>query len=88
MKSGRRARDDAFIDRLFKSAQDSASANESAGRALEAYSSYAGIAADFKGLRDVGEFEKKGALLKDSKAVKQALNKSAGSRERRDPAWV
>jgi predicted esterase len=76
MKAGRRSRDDAFIDRLFKTAQDTASANETAGRALEAYTGNAGIAADFKGLRDIAEFEKKAALLKDSKAVKQALNKA------------
>ena len=75
MKSGRRARDDSFIDRVFKNAQDAASANESAGRVYDAYLGYAGIAADFKGLRDVAEIEKKAALLKDSKAVKQAINK-------------
>ncbi len=75
MKSGRRAHDDSFIDRVFKNVQDSASANESAGRAYDAYLAYAGIAADFKGLRDVAEIEKKAALLKDSKAVKQAINK-------------
>ena len=75
MKSGRRSRDDSFIDRLFKSAQDSASANESAGRAYEAYVGYSGIAVDFKGLRDITAFEKKAALLKDSKTVKQTVNK-------------
>ena len=75
MKSGRRTRDDAFVDRLFKTSQDSASANESAGRVLEAYAGYSEIAADFKGLKDVGEFETKIALLKDSKIVKQALGK-------------
>jgi dienelactone hydrolase len=75
MKAGRRVRDDSFVDRVFKTAQDAASASESAGRAYDAYLGYAGIAADFKGLRDVAEIEKKALLLKDSKAVKQAINK-------------
>ena len=76
MKSGRRTRDDLFIDRLYKSAQDNATTDEAAGRAVEAYIAYLGIAADFKGLRDVSESERKAALLKDSKAVKQALTKA------------
>lgn len=75
MKSARRSRDDSFIDRLFKNAQDRALADESGGRTHEAYVDYAGIAADFKGLKDVAEFEKKAASLKGSKAVKQALTK-------------
>lgn len=75
MKSARRPRDDSFIDRFFKNTQDRAIAGESGGRAYEAYVGYAGIAADFKGLKDVAEFEKKAASLKGSKAVKQALSK-------------
>jgi predicted esterase len=75
MKSGRRARDDLFIDRLFGSAQENASRSESAGDAYEAYLTYAGTAADFKDLRDTAEVEKKLASLKDSKAVKQALSR-------------
>lgn len=75
MKTGRRSRDDALIDRLFQAAQDNASAHESAGRGYDAYAGYSAIAADFKGLRDVSGFEKKAASLKDSKAVKQAINK-------------
>lgn len=74
MKSGRRSRDDAFIDRLFNRAQEGANANESAGRGYEAYIGYAQIAVDFKGLRDISVIEKKAAALKDLKAVKQKLN--------------
>ena len=76
MKSGRRTRDDSFIDRLFKSALDSAGGHESAGRALDSYVDYLEIAADFKGLKDIGEAEKKAASLRDSKAVKQELRKA------------
>ena len=75
MKSGRRARDQAFIDQLFKRAHDTADAQEAAGQVYEAYIGHVGCVADFKGLKDVSEFEKKAALLKDSKAVKQAINK-------------
>lgn len=75
MKAGRRTRDDYFIDRMFKNAQDAASANGSADRACDAYLGYAAIAADYKGLREVAEIEKKAALLKDSRAVKLAINK-------------
>jgi dienelactone hydrolase len=75
MKSARRSRDDSFIDRLLKNAHDRAIAEESNGRAYEAHVGYAGIAADFKGLKDVTEFEKKAASLKGSKAVKQAISK-------------
>ena len=74
MKSGRRSRDESFIDRIFKTALDSASAYESAGRPLEAYFIYLAIASDFKGFRDVSDSEKKVSLLKDSKTIRQALS--------------
>lgn len=75
MKTGRRARDDGFVDRAFSNARDAAIANETAGRVYDAYRGFAAIAADFKDLRDVAEIEKKVALLKDSKAVKQSITK-------------
>jgi len=73
MRSSRRPKDDSLIDRLFKTDQDTAKAHESNGRVYEAYIAYSEIAADYKGLRDVSEFEQKAAALKDSKAVKQAM---------------
>jgi len=75
MKSARRSRDDSFIDRLLKIAQDTAGASESSGHIYDAYLAYAQIAADFAGLRDISASERKAAQLKDSKAVKQALAK-------------
>lgn len=84
MKSGRRSRDDSFIDRLFKGAQQSAAENESAGRAYEAWNGYAAIAADFKGLRDVAEFEKRSILLRDSKAARQSLSKERDQENQQD----
>ncbi|HSE36000.1 MAG TPA: hypothetical protein VLG74_01780, partial [Blastocatellia bacterium] len=76
MKTGRRSRDDSFIDRLFNSARDTASFHESAGRSLDAYRAYLGIVRDFNGLRNIGDLEKKVAVLKDLKAVKQSLRKA------------
>lgn len=73
MKSGRRSRDDSFVDRLFTAAQNRAITHESAGRAFGAYVEYSAITADFNGLRDVAGLEKKTASLRDSKAVKQSL---------------
>ena len=73
IKSGRRSRDDSFVERLFTIAQSRAIAHESGGHAFEAYLEYAAITADFKGLRDIAGLEKKTASLSDSKAVKQAL---------------
>ena len=76
MKSGRRSRDEAFVDRMFKNAQDRATLNEASSRVLDAYTGFIEIVADFKGLRDVAEFERKAALLRDSKPVRQALSKA------------
>lgn len=75
MKSGRRARDDSFVDRLFAAAQSRATAYESAGRTFEAYQEYAAIIADFKGLKDITGTEAKTSSLRDSKAVKQTLSR-------------
>ncbi len=73
MKSGRRARDNSFIDRLFATAQNRAIAYESSGRTFEAYQEYAAMAAGFNGLKDIAEAQTRIASLRDSKAVKQAL---------------
>jgi poly(3-hydroxybutyrate) depolymerase len=78
MKSGRRARDNSFIDRVFETAQSRAIAHESAGRTVEAYQEYAAMAAGFNGLKDITRAETKSASLRDSKAVKQALARDRG----------
>ena len=75
IKAGRRSRDDSFVDRLFTTAQNRASAHESAGRAFWAYLEYAGIISDFNGLRDIAGIENKAASLRDSREVKRALAK-------------
>jgi poly(3-hydroxybutyrate) depolymerase len=73
MKSGRKQKDQAFIDRLLNQAAEQATANESRGNLYEAYLDFSAIPADFKGLTEVGEFEKKAAVLRETKSVKQAI---------------
>jgi len=75
IKSGRRARDDEFINRAFNSAQTRAADLESSGHIYEAFLAYAAVASDFSGLKDVAEAQKKSEALKDSKAVKQTVNR-------------
>ncbi len=73
MRAGRRERDEALIESLWKKATERALADEASGKFYEAYVGYAALAADFKTLRDVAEQEKKSLALKESKEVKQAL---------------
>jgi dienelactone hydrolase len=75
MKSAIRPRDDAFIDRVFSQARQELAAQESAGNHYEAYFVAIAISADFKGLGDVAEFERKVETLKDSKSVKSGLKR-------------
>src|SRR5262245_7885936 len=75
MKSRRRPQDESFIERSLKTAENTARTDESSGRIYEAYIAYSEIAIEYKGLRDVSEFEMKAAALKDSKQIKQALAK-------------
>jgi predicted esterase len=73
MKTNRRARDEAFITEFLNQNVSRARAAEAAGKSYEAYLRFADIASDFKGLREVAEFEKRIAELKDSKEIKQAI---------------
>ncbi|HXG92300.1 MAG TPA: hypothetical protein VNN73_08015 [Blastocatellia bacterium] len=73
MRAGRRARDEKFIAGLFKNEIDKARAHEAAGRIYQAYVSYDLISRDFKGLKDVAEFEAKAAQLKESKETLKAI---------------
>jgi tetratricopeptide (TPR) repeat protein len=73
MKSALRVRSEPLIDALLKKEVERVRAQEAAGSISLAYAGYVGIADEFKGLRDVAEFEQKAAALKDSKEVRQAL---------------
>ncbi|MEK6302671.1 MAG: hypothetical protein AABO41_18320 [Acidobacteriota bacterium] len=76
MKSGLRQRSEPLIDSLFKKDVERARALEAAGSIYQAYLGYSAIAREFKGLRDVAEYERKSASLKDSKEVRQALKQA------------
>ena len=84
IKSSLRVRSDPLIDALLKKEVERVRAQEAAGSIYPAYVGYSGIAEEFKGLRDVAEFEQKAASLKDSKEVRQALKaeKDQASEER------
>lgn len=73
MKSGRRAKDEQLIAALLNKNAERARGYETAGKLYDAFVSTGAIAQDFKGLKDVAEFEKRAAELKDQKAVKQAI---------------
>jgi dienelactone hydrolase len=73
MKSGRRAKDERLIEELFNKNAERARGYEAAGKLYDAFASQDAIARDFKGLKDVSEFEKHAAELKEQKEVKQAL---------------
>jgi pimeloyl-ACP methyl ester carboxylesterase len=69
MKSGRRPRAEDLVDHLFAQARADATQAETAGRVYDAWLSYRWIVSDFKGLRDVSEFEKKAGTLREAKPV-------------------
>ncbi len=73
MKSGRRARDEALIDKLF--AKHSAHAE---GPGLIA------LVEDFQGLRDVSAFASRATELQRSKAFKDAMKKERAEKQREE----
>ena len=73
MRGGRRAKDERLIEELFNKNVERARAQEAAGKLYDAFLSQDAIAHDFKGLKDVSEFEKHAAQLKEQKEVRQAI---------------
>jgi poly(3-hydroxybutyrate) depolymerase len=73
MKTGRRQRDEALIADLWTKDVERARAAEGAKKVYDAYNAYAALVADFRTLRDVAEFERKLAQLRETAEVKQAL---------------
>jgi dienelactone hydrolase len=73
MKAGKREKDERLIDGLFDRELARARAYEASKKVYDAYITYDRIATDFKGLKDVLEFDKRAGELKDSKEVKLAL---------------
>jgi poly(3-hydroxybutyrate) depolymerase len=73
IKTSRRAPDEPFITALFDQSSSRIRAAEAAGHPYDAYRGLMNLADDFKGLRDVAEFEKGAAALKGAREVRQAM---------------
>lgn len=77
MQAGTQPREAAFIDRFFNRMQMEASAAEKGGDAIAQLSAYRSLVADFTGLKDVGEYERKLEAVKKSGELKKARKKEA-----------
>ncbi len=73
MQSRDLAPDQAFIDHLFKQRQSEAAEAEAANEALQQLAALRSLASDFSTFKDVGEFTKRLAELKQSARYKSAL---------------
>ncbi|HSE17267.1 MAG TPA: hypothetical protein VLB46_09445 [Pyrinomonadaceae bacterium] len=73
IKTGKRPRDDAFINAMWQQILSDARTLEEAKKYNEAYQLYLELAESFKGLRDVAEIETKINQLADSRELKAAI---------------
>lgn len=73
MNSGKRQRDDDFINTTWQRLLNDARTFEEAKKYNEAYQLYLDLAASFKGLRDIAEIETKLNQLGDSRELKAAV---------------
>src|SRR5689334_5485591 len=73
IKSGKRPRDDGFINAMWQQLLNEARTLEESKKYNEAYQLYFDMAQSFKGLRDVAEIETKVKQLGDSSEVKAAI---------------
>jgi predicted esterase len=74
VRSGRREKDEAFVEELWKKRLARARAFEDEKKSSDAYKNFRALAADFKGLRDVTEMEKRAAQLREMKEVRKSLD--------------
>jgi dienelactone hydrolase len=82
MKAGRRAKDEALIAELLKEKTREARGYETSKNIYEAYLAYETIAAEFKGLHDVSQFEASAVALRTSKEVKEAVKNEKADEEK------
>src|SRR5262245_50527384 len=75
IKTGLRAKDQTLLDTFFVEALSHARTWQGANRPGGAFAAYETLAADFRGLRDVNEFEQKSAAIKASPAFKDELKR-------------
>ncbi len=73
MRAGLRVRDEALIEHLFRARLDVAHAAEAAQKLYDAYVAYDALVREFKGLRELSEYENKLRQLAAGKEVKGAL---------------
>lgn len=73
MKRGRRDKDERLLEALFNKRVERVRTDEAAGKSYETYLGYDAIARDFKGLKDVAEFERRAAQLKGAKEIETAI---------------
>jgi dienelactone hydrolase len=73
MKSGRRAKDSALVERLLRDRLERAAAAEAAGKTTEAFRRSSEAAEDFRGLAGTREAEGTSARLAQSGSVRKAL---------------
>lgn len=73
MRAGRRAKDDALVEEIWKQEVERARALEASKKTYDAYVAYRALLADFRGLRETKAFDEKLAQLKDTAEVKQGL---------------
>jgi hypothetical protein len=81
MKSGRRGRDEALLNKIFEIRKAKAAAQTDA---KSAYLAWTALATDFAGLKDVSEFSKRAAALEQQKDVQDALKKDLADEQRED----
>jgi dienelactone hydrolase len=74
IKTGRRAGDETLLEELWRQGAAQARAAEEAKKLYDAYRSYQSLVADFKGLRETAELERKVEALRKTKEVKRALD--------------
>src|SRR2546423_1461269 len=73
IKSGRRKRDDALLNDLWRRGLERARGLEILGKFYEAYQSYDSLSQSFDGMIDTGEAVRKVAQLRETDEVKKAL---------------
>jgi dienelactone hydrolase len=79
MQSGTMQRDSGFVDEEFARIQKEAESASQNKNVITEFDAYRSLALDFKGLKDVSQFQTKFAALKSSSELKQALKKQQNS---------
>lgn len=82
MRRGRRLKNEALARELFDKSLKRARIFEEQKKAYEAYGLYQSLAANYKGLLETGEVERKAAELKASKEIRERIREEKAQLER------